>query len=60
MARGFYANGLADSDGSPLFVVGVWFTVGRRAYLVESGAPQPTATDFVLDLARRQYALTHD
>lgn len=56
-ARGFVADGIADSGGAPLFVYGAWFTAGDRAYLVEDGSQSPRSVDFAQALARRQYGL---
>lgn len=54
-ATSFYAAGNQQVGGQPLFVWGAWFTVGRHAYLVEVGAPQPLDAAFMQTLARAEY-----
>jgi hypothetical protein len=54
-ATGFVVTGFDRARGAPIFIDGVLFAAGSRAYLVETGGAQPTGTERVLALARRQY-----
>lgn len=56
-AAGFFADGDAVAGGQPLFIYGAWFTVGPRAYLVETGGMQPQPTVFLQILTSHEYAL---
>ncbi|MHB8339959.1 MAG: hypothetical protein ACYDB7_02150 [Mycobacteriales bacterium] len=56
-AVGFLANGDQSGGIAPLFIVGGWFTVGSRAYLVEEGTSYPQPPVVVTTAIQRQYAL---
>jgi hypothetical protein len=56
-AMTFYVQGEQDSDGTPLFIWGSWFTRGDVAYLVELGGPQPASTSLLVALTQSQFRL---
>ena len=56
-ATGFVVTGQDRGEKQPLFVNGVFFVRGSRAYLVETGGTAPAGLDAVTQLARRQAAL---
>lgn len=56
-ARGFFASGMSRVTNQPIFIEGAWFTVGSRAYLVETGGSQPGGTGLVSSLAVQQHRL---
>jgi hypothetical protein len=56
-AMTFYVQGDQDSDRTPLFIWGSWFTRGKVAYLVELGGTQPPSSGVLVALTKRQFQL---
>jgi hypothetical protein len=56
-ATSFFADGIQTAGSQPLFVWGAWFTVGRHAYLIETGSQQPQSPLFMQVLTKAEYQL---